>query len=595
MNNSKLYIAILATLLLTGGVAPAIAATSPTLGFAVTYGVLSSTYTNTVPGTTINGDVGFTTAPLVVPAGVHINYGSGVPYATAGIDQGAALVDLNSQLCTSIGVGAVALDTIVVGANPPGTFPPGCYSSGGAMDITLSTTVTLSGVGTYIFRPNGALTTGANSIVALSGASACDVFWTPTATTLGADSTMSGTIIDDSGITIGTNVGWVGRALSFASTVTTSVDDVITTPSCAPTTATLHIIKNVVNNFGGVASSSDFSMQVKLAGVDVAGSPANGTTTPGILYTLSFGTYVVSENATTTYTQVFSGDCDASGNITLGSGDDKTCTVTNSDIAPPPPLPPPVVALVTSSGGNGPIVGLLTQNGGGGSFVVLGATTTISIFVPTVAVLVIATTSPAIVLAAVVAPVVILPEPISLPTLMLPDTGFAPETPFFLASNLFWNEEVVSEKPSTISNRLIIPALNLDAHIESIGKTSGGVMAAPEGPTNVGWYSLGARPGEAGSAVINGHYGWKRGILAVFENLHKLAKGDTIFVTDEQGVRTTFAVRDVKIYTAKADVPELLIAPDHGAHLNLVTCAGTWNKATQSYPERLIVFADRVR
>jgi hypothetical protein len=72
-------------------------------------------------------------------------------------------------------------------------------------------------------------------------------------------------------------------------------------------------------------------MHVKLSGTDVTGSPAAGAGTPGTPYSLTAGTYVVSEDANTAYTQTFSGDCDVSGNITLASSDDKTCTITNND------------------------------------------------------------------------------------------------------------------------------------------------------------------------------------------------------------------------------------------------------------------------
>src|SRR5688500_9097716 len=74
------------------------AATTPALGAALSYGILSSTYTNTSVST-VNGDVGFTTGPAVAPGGVHNNYGSGAPYATAGTEQGAALANLNAQPC----------------------------------------------------------------------------------------------------------------------------------------------------------------------------------------------------------------------------------------------------------------------------------------------------------------------------------------------------------------------------------------------------------------------------------------------------------------------------------------------------------------
>lgn len=205
------------------------AATTPSLGFAATYGVLSSTYTNTTV-TTINGDVGFTTGPAVAPLGVHTNYGSGAPYATAGIDQGSALTALAAQPCTfTFAPGPIDLSTDIT-HGPVGVYTPGVYCSTGAMNI--GGPLTLNGSGTYIFRPVGALTSTAGAVVTLTGTSACDVFWTPSAaTTLAANTTFFGTVIDNSGITVGANTTWTGRALAFSGTVTTDTDT-ITVPTC---------------------------------------------------------------------------------------------------------------------------------------------------------------------------------------------------------------------------------------------------------------------------------------------------------------------------------------------------------------------------
>lgn len=231
----KVSVIILVVYLLLGLAGPVsvFAATTPSLGLATTYGVLASTYTNTSAGTTINGDVGFTTGPAVVPGGVHPNYGSGAPYATAGTDQGSVLANLNAQVCTfSFAPGAVDLATDT-SHGPIGMYTPGVYCTSGAASIGTGG-ITLSGSGTYIFRINGALTSVANSSVTLAGgAAACDVFWTPTAaTTLGANSTFAGTNIDASGITIGSTVTWTGRALAFGGTVSTTTDT-ITVPTCA--------------------------------------------------------------------------------------------------------------------------------------------------------------------------------------------------------------------------------------------------------------------------------------------------------------------------------------------------------------------------
>lgn len=314
----------------------AAAATTPALGAATTYGILASTYSNSSAGTTVNGDVGFTTGAPVLPAGVHTNYGSGAPYSTAGTDQGAAASALASQPCTfDFAPGAIDLSTDVT-HGAAGVFVPGVYCSTGAMDI--SGPLSLSGSGTYIFRPSGALTTGSGAIVSTAGASECDVFWTPTqATSLGTNTTFIGTVIDDSGITVGANTTWSGHALAFGGTVTTDTDT-ISVPGCAVTTGTLHIIKLVVNSSTGSAVPGDFTVSVKNAGVNVTGSPAAGVSAPGTSYTLAAGTYNISEPVNASYGTTFTGDCDTSGNIVLAAGTDKTCTVVNTNIPSPSAL-----------------------------------------------------------------------------------------------------------------------------------------------------------------------------------------------------------------------------------------------------------------
>ena len=141
--------------------------------------------------------------------------------------------------------------------------------------------------------------------------------------------------------------------------------------------------------------------------------------------------------------------------------------------------------------------------------------------------------------------------------------------------------------------RFIIPKINVDATVEYVGVTSGGAMDVPKGPDAVAWFSLGSRPGETGSAVISGHYGWKNGIPAVFDNLHMLQKGDKLYVEDEKGAITTFVVREFRTYGGTEPAPEVFGSSDGKAHLNLITCTGVWNKTKKSYSQRLVVFADK--
>ena len=98
---------------------------------------------------------------------------------------------------------------------------------------------------------------------------------------------------------------------------------------------TLIVKKHVINDNGGTKVASDFTLHVKSGASDVAGSPAAGSES-GTSYTLNGGTYNVSENTPPAgYTQVsITGDCDASGDVTVVAGQTKTCTITNNDIPP---------------------------------------------------------------------------------------------------------------------------------------------------------------------------------------------------------------------------------------------------------------------
>jgi sortase A len=151
----------------------------------------------------------------------------------------------------------------------------------------------------------------------------------------------------------------------------------------------------------------------------------------------------------------------------------------------------------------------------------------------------------------------------------------------------------VSLAPESLTNRLVIPSIGVNAKIESLGLTPDGAMDTPAGPNDVGWYSLGARPGEMGTAVIGGHRGWKNDVPAVFDDLDKVKKGDTITVTDGSDKTYFFIVRETRVYDKSAIAPEVFTSSE-GAHLNLITCVGTWDDELKSSQERFVVFADLV-
>jgi Prealbumin-like fold domain len=90
----------------------------------------------------------------------------------------------------------------------------------------------------------------------------------------------------------------------------------------------LHVIKHVVNDNGGTASASNFTMTVTGSSPSPASSP--GAESPGTTVHLNAGSYSVSESGPSGYADSYSADC--SGSVSVG--DEKTCTVTNNDIQP---------------------------------------------------------------------------------------------------------------------------------------------------------------------------------------------------------------------------------------------------------------------
>ena len=154
--------------------------------------------------------------------------------------------------------------------------------------------------------------------------------------------------------------------------------------------------------------------------------------------------------------------------------------------------------------------------------------------------------------------------------------------------------EVVKNKTSVgLPVRIRIPKIKVDAGFDNVGITPKGAMDVPKGPAKAGWFKLGVRPGEIGSAVVAGHSGWKNRIPAIFDNLYKLKKGDKIYVEDENGIITTFVVREIRSFDPKADATKVFSSDDGKVHLNLITCGGIWDRIIKQFSKRLVVFADK--
>lgn len=147
--------------------------------------------------------------------------------------------------------------------------------------------------------------------------------------------------------------------------------------------------------------------------------------------------------------------------------------------------------------------------------------------------------------------------------------------------------EQVTE-PQTLS----IPKLGVNAAVEAVGQDSTGRMDVPQGVFNVGWYSLGYKPGEKGNAVMAGHLDTTTGAPAVFYYLNQLSVGDQVIVSDRNGRELTFEVTGARSYLFDQVPLQEIFGPSDKPRLNLITCTGVWNRGTSNYTNRLVVFTE---
>ncbi len=149
--------------------------------------------------------------------------------------------------------------------------------------------------------------------------------------------------------------------------------------------------------------------------------------------------------------------------------------------------------------------------------------------------------------------------------------------------------EVVYTHPIADPQRILIPAIGVDAEIIKVGlKANGSDMAVP--PFGLaGWFDLGPVPGAIGAAVIVAHVDSKRG-PDVFYHLGQLVPGDVITVIDADGDWAVFAVDSLE-KVEKTLLPTERIWP-HTLHpvIRLITCTGVFNRKTGHYLSNLIVY-----
>ncbi|WP_328871636.1 class F sortase [Streptomyces sp. NBC_00287] len=142
--------------------------------------------------------------------------------------------------------------------------------------------------------------------------------------------------------------------------------------------------------------------------------------------------------------------------------------------------------------------------------------------------------------------------------------------------------------------RIDIPGLGVQAPVVARGLDPQGAVDPPpfDQPGVVGWYAAGAAPGAAGTALMVGHVDTETR-PAVFYKISALKPGETVRVIRDDGRVAEFTVDDVQVVTRdRFDARQAYGPREPGrAELRLITCGGTFDRASRSYTANVVVSA----
>ncbi|WP_405872419.1 MULTISPECIES: class F sortase [unclassified Streptomyces] len=142
--------------------------------------------------------------------------------------------------------------------------------------------------------------------------------------------------------------------------------------------------------------------------------------------------------------------------------------------------------------------------------------------------------------------------------------------------------------------RIDIPELGVQAPVVARGLDGQGAVDPPpfDQAGVVGWYAAGVRPGAAGAALMVGHVDTETR-PAVFYKLSVLRPGETIRVIRDDGRVAEFTVDDVQVQGRdRFDARQAYGQHRAGrAELRLITCGGTFDRASHTYTANVIVSA----
>jgi len=150
---------------------------------------------------------------------------------------------------------------------------------------------------------------------------------------------------------------------------------------------------------------------------------------------------------------------------------------------------------------------------------------------------------------------------------------------------------VSPDMPQTIE----ISKLGVSSRIKRLSILRDGSLGSPGNVGDTGWYEGSSKPGDGGAVLLAAHASGPT-LPGVFNKIKNLDVGDIITITRGDKSQFNYAVvKKNQVPADKLDMSDLLIPVTAGkAGLNLITCGGKFLKESDTYQDRVIVYAEQV-
>ena len=143
-----------------------------------------------------------------------------------------------------------------------------------------------------------------------------------------------------------------------------------------------------------------------------------------------------------------------------------------------------------------------------------------------------------------------------------------------------------------VPTRVRVPRIGIDAPVVPVTVRPDGLLAVPADVRTVGWWSAGApAAASSGSVVLAGHVDSARQGPGAFFGIRALEPGDRVILSSADGRTAAYTVAARRQYPKSTLPAGQAFDQDTMPRLVLVTCGGSFDRATRHYSDNVVVYA----